>query len=309
VELDAGCLFALATLIPAYSHFAPRISRTVEYRFGDEVAKSSARLPVTWTNYAFARTVRDVTPETAGFLDEKQTPEYGVLVQPEHGHLFTYVARRPVPANNLGPYLDRGLHQRAAFFYEAQQADVALDLLEALQVRYFVTSLGRLQTESFALAVHFSNDSSARNQDRSSTGRIRLVAEGPPRGRPTRTWGPPGERVVVPTFKLFEVVEGAVLVAETEPNALATARLPLASPLGRTPFRVDAQADASGWLQLRVPYPSESPDAQQPMVHALGKWRVEVGGNRYAVTVTEADVREGHEIRLDRGGSARRESR
>jgi hypothetical protein len=114
---------------------------------------------------------------------------------------------------------------------------------------------------------------------------------------------------VVPTFKLFEVVEGAVLVAETEPNALATARLPLASPLGRTSFRVVAQADASGWLQLRVPYPTESSDAQQPMVHALGKWRVEVGGNRYAVTVTEADVREGHEIRFDRGGSARRESR
>ena len=58
-------VFALVMLIPAYSHFAPRISRTVEYRFGDEVAESSARLPVTWTSYAFARTVREVTPETA----------------------------------------------------------------------------------------------------------------------------------------------------------------------------------------------------------------------------------------------------
>ena len=232
-----------------------------------------------------------------------------MLVQPEHGHLFTYVAQRPVPANNLGPYLDRGLHQRARFFYEAQQADVALDLLEALQVRYFVTSLGRLQTDSFVAAVHFSNDGSVRTQDRSSTGRIRLVAEGPPRGRPSRTRGPPGAKVEVPTFKLFEVVKGAVFVAETEPNALATAKLTLTSPLGRTPFRVVAQADASGWLQLRVPYPSESPDAQQSVVHALGKWRVELGGNRYAVTVTETDVREGREIRLDLERPVRRGSR
>jgi hypothetical protein len=37
------------------------------------------------------------------------------------------------------------------------------------------------------------------------------------------------------------------------------------------------------------------------MVHALGRWRVELGGDRYEVTVTEIDVREGREIRLEHG--------
>ena len=103
----------------------------------------------------------------------------------------------------------------------------------------------------------------------------------------------------MPAYKLFEIVEGAVFVGETEPNARATAELTLTTPLGRTPYRVVGRADASGRLQLRVPYPSEAPDAQQPMVHALGKWRVKLGGDRYEVTVTEIDVREGREIRLE----------
>jgi hypothetical protein len=107
--------------------------------------------------------------------------------------------------------------------------------------------------------------------------------------------------VEVPAYKLFEVVEGAVFVGETEPNARATAELTLTTPLGRTPHRVVGRADASGGLRLRVPYPSEAPDAQRPMVHALGRWRVELGGDRYEVTVTEIDVREGREIRLEHG--------
>jgi len=92
-----------------------------------------------------------------------------------------------------------------------------------------------------------------------------------------------------------------VFVGETKPDARATAELTLTTPLGRTPYRVFGRADASGRLQLRVPYPSEVPDTQQPMVHALGRWRVELGGDRYEVTVTEIDVREGREIRLEHG--------
>jgi hypothetical protein len=111
---------------------------------------------------------------------------------------------------------------------------------------------------------------------------------------------PRGEPVEVPAHKLFEVVEGAVLVGESEPNALASAELILVTPIGRSPYRVFVRADASGRLELRVPYPSEGPNDQQLMVHALGKWRVELGGDRYEVNVTEIDVREGREVRLER---------
>ena len=294
-------VFGLVMLSPAYAHFAPRASRTTAYLLGREVVKPNARLRKSWTSYAFARMVDEATPETAGFLDETRIPEYGVLVPPTRGHLFTYVARRSVPANNLGPYLDRELFERARSFYRARRPDAALDLLEALQVRYFVTSLGMFRPNTFAAVVHRYNDSSASARSRPSTGRIRLVAEGPPNGRPFRTHGPRGDGVEVPAYKLFEVVEGAVLVGETQPNAPASAELSLTTPLGRTLHRVFGRADASGRLQLRVAYPSEAPDSQQPMVHALGKWRVELGDDRYEVSVTEIDVREGREIRLEHG--------
>jgi asparagine N-glycosylation enzyme membrane subunit Stt3 len=287
-------------LSPAYSHFAPRISRSTAYLFGDAV-DSRKRLRISWTDYVFARMVREATPETAGFMDPTQPPEYGVLVPPTQGHLFTYIAQRPVPANNLGPYLDRELFERAESFYRAQRPDTALDILEALQVRYFVTGLGRLSPKTFAATVHRFNDGSVWTRNRPSTGRIRLIAEGPPNGRPFRTIGPRGDRVEVPAYKLFELVEGAVFVGETKPNAQATAKLTLTTPLGRIPHRVIGWADASGRLQLRVPYPSETPDAQQPMVHARGRWRVELGGERYEVSVTETDVREGREIQLQHG--------
>jgi dolichyl-diphosphooligosaccharide--protein glycosyltransferase len=299
LSLAFTTVFGLVAVSPAYFHFAPRIYRTITYLITGEVVDSNARLRISWTDYAFARMVREATPETTGFLDDAQTPEYGVLVPPTQGHFFTYIARRPVPANNLGPYLDRDLFDRAKSFYSAQRSDEALDLLEALQVRYFVTSLGKLGDNTFAKAVHRSNDSTVRARNRPSTGRIRLVASGPPDGRPSVTLGPRGDGVKVPAYKLFEVVEGAVFVGEAEPHAWAAAELTLTTPVGRTPYRAAGWADASGRLQLRVPYPSEAPDIQQPMVHALGRWRVRFGGNRYEVAVTEIDVREGREVRLE----------
>ena len=298
LSLAITTVCGLIALIPAYDHFAPRISRATTHLLGGEVVDSSTRLRISWTTYAFARMVREATPETLGFLDETQTPEYGLLVPPAQGHLFTYIAQRPVPANNLGPYLDRELFDRAQSFYEAQRPDVALEILEELQVRYFVTALARLGEGTFAAAHHY-NDGSMWIHSRPSSGRIRLVTAGPPNGRPVTTLSTRRKDVEVPTYKLFEVVEGAVFVGETEPNAPAAAELTLATPLGRTWYRTRGRADASGRLQLRVPYPSETPDAQQTMVHALGKWHIRLGGDRYEATVTETDVREGREIRLE----------
>ncbi|MBW2493325.1 MAG: hypothetical protein JRE43_01130, partial [Deltaproteobacteria bacterium] len=208
LSLALTAAFGLVALSPAYAHFAPRISTTLRYLVtGGEVVDPDARLRRSWTNYAFARMVREATPETAGFLDETRTPEYGVLVRPGQGHLFAYVARRPVPANNLGPYLDRELYRRTQSFYEAQQTDAALEILESLRVRYFVTSLGRVTPDTFAASVHFLNDSSVRGGKRSSSGRIRLVVEGPPGGRPFRTLRGRDGPLEVPTHKLFELVE------------------------------------------------------------------------------------------------------
>jgi hypothetical protein len=104
----------------------------------------------------------------------------------------------------------------------------------------------------------------------------------------------------VPAYKLFEVVEGAVFVGETGPNVRATAELTLTTPLGRTPYRVFGRADASGRLQLR-PLPERGAGRPAANGPCPGRWRVELGGDGYEVTVTEIDVREGREIRLEHG--------
>jgi len=301
-SLALTAAFGLTMLFPAYLHFAPRIANAANYLSGREVIGSGSRLSNKWTDFAFAQMVGEVTPQTSGFLDETRIPEYGVLVPSDQGHLFTYVARRPVPSNNLGPYLDPDLYELVRSFYTERRADAAFEILEALKVRYFVTSLDRIGARSFAGAMHYGNDGSLGQGSRPSTGRIRLIAEGPFNGRPFRKLGPRGKRVEVPAYKLFEVVEGAVFAAETEPNAPVVAELTLTTPLGRSEHRVLGRADASGRLELRVAHPSEAPDDPQPLVHAVGKWRVDLGGERYEATVTEADVREGREVRLGQGG-------
>lgn len=294
--------FALVMLIPAYLHFAPWIPTATAYLAGHELVDPGARLlGRKLTDHAFARMVREATPETSGFLDGTRIPEYGVLVPPGKGHLFTYVARRPVPANNLGPHLDPELYERVESFYRARQPDAAIDILEALHVRYFVTSLIRFRRGTFAGMAHYNNYGPVLAGNRRSNGRIRLITEGPPKGTPFALAGPPGSKVEVPAYKLFEVVEGAVFAGEIEPNARVVAELILTTPVGRRPYRVAARADASGRFRLRVPYPSEAAHDPPLMVHALGKWRIELGGDQYEVSVTEIDVREGREVRIAQG--------
>jgi asparagine N-glycosylation enzyme membrane subunit Stt3 len=291
-------VLALGLLSPVYFHFAGRLTRTVAYLLGQDVADAQRRLRIGETNFRFAQMTREVTPETAGFLDATRVPEYGLLVPPGRGHVFTYVSRRPVPANNLGPYLDLELYHRAESFYGVESAGEALDLLETLELRYFVTALNTARKNSFAAAVHHFNDGSPLAPSRPSTGRIRLITEGPVNGSPFRMLGPRGRRLEIPAYKLFEVVEGAVLVGQAAANATVTAELTLATPLGRTRYRVTQRADAVGRFRLRVPYPSDAPGAGSPHVHALGKWRVSHDGDRFEVAVSELDVAEGREVRL-----------
>ncbi|MEE8166554.1 MAG: hypothetical protein V3T64_13375, partial [Myxococcota bacterium] len=291
-------------LIPVYSYFMPRITRTVTYLTQSNRSEPKDGLSLVRTLYAFARTVREVTPETKGFLDRSLEPEYGLLVPPSHGHLFTYVAHRPVPANNLGPHLDPDLFDLADSFYRAVDSQEAIEILSELQVRYFVTSLSLLNPGTFAQAVHRRNDISSIRQRSRSTGRVRLIAAGPKNGRPIELVGPPERRSLLPPLKLFEFVEGAVLVAQVEPNALAVARLELRTPRGTSRHSVSQRADESGLLRLRVPYPSETGGPDRPPIHAVGVWRVYIGNDRYDVIVGENDVQEGHEV--DLGSPVRR---
>jgi dolichyl-diphosphooligosaccharide--protein glycosyltransferase len=98
--------------------------------------------------WGFAERVRHATPETSGFLEPDAAPEYGLLVPPTLGHSFVYGARRPVPANNFGPYLDAEKYDRATAFYLVFSEAEAVAIAERLRARYVVTQLRSLAGES-----------------------------------------------------------------------------------------------------------------------------------------------------------------
>ena len=101
----------------------------------------------------FAEQVRRATPETSGFLEPDAAPEYGLLVPPTLGHSFVYNARRPVPANNFGPYLDAEKYDRATAFYHVSTEAEAAAIAKELGARYVVTQLQGVAGESLGAFV------------------------------------------------------------------------------------------------------------------------------------------------------------
>ena len=90
--------------------------------------------------------------------------------------------------------------------------------------------------------------------------RLRLIIEGPWGGRPSGLAFPSGgvPKRVIP-YKLFEVVEGAVLEARGTQGTELEARVQIITSLGRRfRYRALARADREGWVRLRVPYATET---------------------------------------------------
>jgi asparagine N-glycosylation enzyme membrane subunit Stt3 len=240
----------------------------------------------------FAEQVRRATPETSGFLEPDVAPEYGLLVPPTFGHAFVYNARRPVPANNFGPYLDAEKYDRATAFYQVSTEAEAVAIAERLGARYVVTQLGGVAGESpgaFLAQLHIRDGSAA--GVRPALERFRLITESPaanPRPASTRL---PRRGLKRPNrFKLFELVEGAVLEARGQPGQLLVAEVKIATPSGRSiRFRATSRADSRGIARVRVPY---STDASAP-ARATGLYTVRFAGVSGRIRVPDAAVREG----------------
>jgi dolichyl-diphosphooligosaccharide--protein glycosyltransferase len=252
----------------------------------------------------FAEEVRRATPETSGFLEPGPGPEYGLLVPPTLGHSFVYIARRPVPASNFGPYLDAEKYDQATAFYHVSTEAEAVAIAEELGARYAVTQLQGVAGEDLGpFVAQLQTRDGAAGGGRPALERFRLITESPAadtrpasvrRNRPRR-------KLPIP-FKLFERVEGAVLEARGEPGELLTARVPIATPVGRRfSFLATSRADASGIARVRVPYSTD----ESAHARAVGPYTVRIGGASWQVRVPDVAVRKGGVIRVSPDPEAR----
>jgi dolichyl-diphosphooligosaccharide--protein glycosyltransferase len=254
-----------------------------------ELATSSGTL------YRFAEQVRAATPETPGFDDPREQPQYSILAPPNIGHVLHWVAHRATATDNFGPYAGSSHFQEASAFDSLPSEEEAFALARRLGARYVVTmEYGWRPPGSLAQRLH-AEDGLARDEA-PRWERFRLVTEGPRGGQPlTVLFGLPAPRHAVP-YKLYEVVEGALLEVSAAPGSEVDAELTVATPTGRR-FRYRAQAtvDASGMTQIRVPYASETDAPASPE----GPWRVYVGEQVREVVVDERAVREGARVAVE----------
>ena len=286
----APVLLGLGLLLPALlDYHLLRLRREIFYHSPAGRARDRA-LDNPHTSLArFARTVREVTPETAGFLDPGARPEYAILAPPSFGHVLHYPARRATPADNFGTWLDAAKFEAAQAFYAAVREEEALAILASLGARYVLTT--GAHTASSQLVAHRLQltDGAARGVRRLE--HFRLVAEGPTGGRGFPEWrSPPG----IAPFKLFERVEGAVLEIPAAPGEPVIASLDLDTDAGRRiTYAARALADADGRARLRVPYASEPVGRLRP----AGGYRVLVGGRAFELQVPDAAVLRGAVVR------------
>jgi dolichyl-diphosphooligosaccharide--protein glycosyltransferase len=288
---SAAALGAGAALLwPALSaSHLPAAQRALSYARVPGLARAYLERSGVGSLRRFAERLRAAAPEPEAERDAFARPPFGVLAPPNYGYALQYFARRATPASNAGPYLDPLRYLAVQDFYVTTSPQRALAIARALQTPYVMTEEhGGLDPAS--LAYRLQREAGSAEGGRAHLAHFRLLDEGPEGGRPLffQFRGPPPKGA--PPYRLFEVVEGAVLAVPAPPGELAQAELALRSPLARTlVFRARARAGADGIARLRVPHPTH---ADSP-VRAAGAWRVLAGGREWRVDVSLAEVREG----------------
>jgi hypothetical protein len=288
VTATAVILLFLPTLEGVY---LPRLQGSYRALFADDSKPVPHAYLVSGGLIEFAKKVRAATPDTAGFLDSSEHPEYGLIAEANLGHVLHYAARRATATDPMWAYIGpENWDLSHAFLAEKNEAR-ALTLAKRLRGRYLVTSsnsgLGTLVGR-----LHRSDGLAGRGGPRLK--HFRLVEEARP--------GVPGlgelfrwdkaSREKIP-YKLFEIVAGASLVVPGEPGTAAEATIEIQTPSGRKfVYFAAAEVGSGGFARIRVPYPSlgEAP------VRATGPYRVRIGDAELSVDVDEEAVRAGRRV-------------
>jgi len=271
----------------------PRARGSLRVATGSEAAGDRALALPVGTLVRFAEEVRRLTPETAGFVEAGDRPDYGVLCEPNLGHTLLYAGRRPTPAGNFGPYVGPERFAQTERFYAAGSESEALALLDALRTPWVVTAEFGVPKPGMKRRLHDLDGRGSAGSPRLE--HFRLVTEGPAGGLPLGTlFGIPG-RPGSPPYKLFQRVPGALLEVEAPVGEEVTAQTVVATPLGRRFLhRARAVAGADGVARLRLPYATDTDLPARPD----GPWRLRVGGRGLDLEVPEAAVVAGRRIRV-----------
>ncbi len=232
----------------------------------------------------FAQRVRELTGGCGLDLAGTRRSGAGILVTPRYGHVLHYVAHCATPADNFGPQFSLERYEDVLAFLATRDESEAVEIARAHATRYVMTDRPPGNRRVRVAARLHANDGSAREGSR-ALGQFRLIAE----ARPGAV-GMMGVRGSDAPYKLFEIVEGAQLVAETSPGSLATAQILVRTPGGREfTWRTSSRASTNGRVILRVPYASDSVTG----TGGIGPYRVTLDGTHRGVSVREDEVHTG----------------
>jgi len=293
--LAAPALAGVLLASPLWREHGPRLRETLAWLRGGEAGADRALLTAGGTLLRFAEVVRVSTPETSGFLDANARPEYGILADPSLGHVLHAVARRATPSDNFGAYVGPEGFMTTLRVLLAMPEEAAVAALRELRVRYVATSW-QPSYPAGSLLYRLHEQDGLESATERALAHFRHVAEGPAGGVPLASLLAPVAGAPPMPYKLFEVVEGAILEVEADPGARVAASAEVRTAAGRGfRYRARATADAAGVARIRVPYATE---AAGPAARAAGAWRIAAGGSVRCARVSEQDVREGAVVRV-----------
>lgn len=284
----------LILIWPAMQFHTARMPLFIAYASGERPNFDASLFNGDTALVRFAELIREVTPETSGYLDGESLPEYAVMSLPSHGHVIHSAARRPTPANNFGPYLDAKKVEITNAAYASKRESEVVALLDSLRARYWMTSDAFwLTRETFVHSLHRGDGSQSALHEGAE--HFRLVVESVPGSRPTFAAFPGGAPDGTTPYKLWERVEGALLRCEANPGEWVRIEIDVMTNTGRR-FRYQAsrRADASGVALLRVPYSTRAGSE----THTVTPYRVASNSKLARVHVDESQVRRGATIHV-----------
>lgn len=223
----------------------------------------------------FAHRVKEALAERRG----DSTEVVSVLASPRYGHLLHYVAGTATPADNFGPQFNPTRYDEVLRFLGVRREAKAVEIARRLASNYVMTDRPAGRAKDLIVVRLHRDDGSASGAGR-GLGHFRLIAEG---RADDALQGASGYDA---PYKLFEVVEGAILDVGGEPESRATAEVLVRTKAGRGfTWRTTARVAGNGRALLHVPYASA--------------YRVTANHSQRLVEVSEEAVLRGSTIRVD----------